>query len=93
MAKYRKKPVVIEAFHASVLIHASGHDWKALPSWMAEEYEKGNIVFARDGIYIKTLEGNMKAEKTDMVIRGVNGEIYPCKPEIFSKTYDHIHDA
>lgn len=89
MAKYRKKPVVIEAVHARALIHASGHDWKALPSWMREAYEKGGIVFTHDAIYIKTLEGEMKAEKSDMVICGVKGEVYPCKPDIFEETYEY----
>ena len=40
--------------------------------------------------YIDTLEGRMKAEKGDWIITGVNGERYPCKPEIFEKTYDII---
>ena len=39
---------------------------------------------------IKTLEGNMKAENNDWIIKGVNGEFYPCKPDIFEKTYELV---
>lgn len=42
--------------------------------------------------YIQTLEGNMKISKGDFVIRGVNGELYPCKPDIFHKTYDEVSE-
>lgn len=44
-------------------------------------------------IYIDTLEGQMKAEKGDWIITGVNGEQYPCKPEIFNKTYDVLEEG
>ena len=41
-------------------------------------------------IYIDTLEGKMKANKGDYIIRGVKGELYPCKPDIFHATYEYI---
>lgn len=44
-------------------------------------------------MYIDTLEGRMKAEKGDWIITGVNGEQYPCKPEIFDKTYDVLEEG
>ena len=44
-------------------------------------------------IYIDTLEGQMKADKGDWIITGVNGEQYPCKPEIFKKTYDILEEG
>lgn len=44
-------------------------------------------------IYIDTLEGQMKADKGDWIITGVNGEQYPCKPEIFDKTYDVLEEG
>lgn len=43
-----------------------------------------------EGIIIFTLEGEMTASDGDYIIRGVDGEIYPCKPEIFNKTYDVV---
>ncbi|MBS6685221.1 hypothetical protein [Thomasclavelia spiroformis] len=44
-------------------------------------------------VYIDTLEGRMKAEKGDWIITGINGEQYPCKPDIFEKTYDIIKEG
>ena len=90
MTQFRKKPVVIEAWPARDLIHAASRDWQALPKAVADAYEKGGWGFQSDGIYIPTLEGSMRAERTDMVIRGVQGEFYPCKPEIFAETYDRV---
>lgn len=67
--KYRKKPVVIEAFK----LNARGLVYND-PAWCE----------------IKTLEGTMIARAGDYIIRGVNGGIYPCKPDIFEKTYEAI---
>ena len=83
--KYRKKPVVIEAFRFSV-------DY--IPDWFMDEVTKNNIVLYGEEYKpleyceIKTLEGTMRGEAGDYIIRGVNGEIYPCKPDIFNKTYE-----
>lgn len=87
---YRKKPVVIEAENTSVLLVLASQSWENLPVWIRAEYDKGNVVFGDDKILIKTLEGTMTAEKTDMVIRGVKGEIYPCKRDIFDATYEKV---
>ena len=46
--------------------------------------------FMEDSIFIATLEGVMIANKGDYIIKGVNGEFYPCKPDIFHKTYDAV---
>jgi hypothetical protein len=87
---YRKKPVTIQAIRASEAIRAATNDWKALPKWLADAYEKGGVVFAPDGIHLPTLEGTMLARLDDMIICGVQGEIYPCKPDIFEATYEAI---
>jgi len=88
--KYRKKPVVIEAFRCSGLLRAAANDWIALPPAIQAAYEKRELLFdeKKKRIIIKTLEGNMTAEVDDMVIVGVKGEIYPCKPDIFADTYE-----
>ena len=83
--KYKKKPVIIEAFRF-------GFDDE--PCWF-REYCKSNDVWIRRGwfgglCFIKTLEGEMKAEKGDMIIKGVKGEVYPCKYDIFMQTYDKV---
>ena len=94
MAKYRKKPVVIDAVRVSELLPAARSNWVALPDWVKERYERGGVVFISEseGMNIKTLEGVMHAEPSDWLIRGVQGEIYPCKPDIFEATYEAVEE-
>ena len=83
MAKYRKKPVEIEAVRFMID--------DALPDWFMDRVTNNTIITHSDGTCdIKTLEGIMKASKGDYIILGVSGEVYPCKPDIFKKTYDEI---
>jgi hypothetical protein len=82
--KYRKKPVVIEAFQYNV---------DPRPDWFTDAVSENLIVTFDDplfGVYcrIETLEGVMQGNAGDFIIQGVNSEIYPCKPEIFAKTYE-----
>ena len=93
MEKYRKKPVVIEAVRwtgenlAEVLAFTGKHpDWyKWFDSF--EHYEAH--VRADDSVFkIKTREGTMVASPGDWIIKGVAGEFYPCKPDIFAATYE-----
>lgn len=94
MPQFRKKPVVIEAFAVNRAIHLAANDWDALPQWLRDAYESQEpgrgLVFCPDGIHITTLEGVMVAARGDMIIRGVKGEIYPCKPDIFEQTYEAV---
>lgn len=85
-----KKPIEIEYWLAGDLISSARHDWESLPASIKDAYEKGGWIFRYDGISIPTLEGTMNANVDDIVIRGVNGEFYPCKPDIFEKTYDQV---
>lgn len=50
-----------------------------------------NIEYKKNYLIIKTLEGDMRANKGDYIIKGVNNELYPCKSDIFEKTYQDIH--
>lgn len=83
--KYRKKPVVIEAIqfvdNADCIMEI--HEFLGGDT-LRVNYE--------DNPYIKieTLEGTMKASVGDYIIKGVNGEFYPCKPDIFEKTYEEV---
>ncbi|WP_223837362.1 hypothetical protein [Bacillus swezeyi] len=86
MPKYRKKPVVVEAFRL-------GFD--ELPKWFSERIPQICSPFTLDPyshpeFAIKTRKGSMRADYGDYIIKGVEGEIYPCKPEIFEKTYDSV---
>lgn len=90
MAKYRKKPVTIEAFRLGVDPY--------LPDWFMDKVTTCDIT-THGGINwgdpilscdIKTLEGVMVAQQGDYIIRGIKGEIYPCKPDIFEATYELV---
>lgn len=95
MGKYRKKPVVIEAFKYDGDL--KGKNGWYVPEWAVQAYEDGVLFFDSATpnsppceLFIKTLEGNMMANVDDFIIRGVNGELYPCKPDIFEKTYEEV---
>jgi hypothetical protein len=83
MAKYRKKPVVIEAWQWRPL--SSEHTDREVPHWLVmSNYDIG----PGNTLLIHTLEGTMTADPDDWIIKGVKGEVYPCKPDIFAATYD-----
>lgn len=92
MATFRKKPVVVEAVLVRDFNHCDSPSWafETAPLWMVEALQNLTLACAPDGIYIKTLEGEMKANLDDWIIRGVRGELYPCKPDIFEQTYESV---
>ena len=93
MAKYRKKPVVIEAITFSELVEhgkANGGNIVNGMPW-SFDYAGHPITHENDQCYlIPTLEGTMHMTPNDMLITGVKGEIYPCKLDIFEATYDRV---
>lgn len=88
--KFRKKPVEIEAARVSDLLHAAANDWNALPAWIREGYDDVKVLFLAGAVEIVTLEGVMRGERGDWIIKGIQGELYPCKPDIFQATYDQV---
>jgi hypothetical protein len=94
--KYEKLPVVIEAFQLTKDVKVD--DW---PQWLRDAYhthptEPGALFIKRQNqtgrFAIKTLEGDMLVSFDDWVIKGVQGELYPCKPDIFKATYKKVTD-
>lgn len=87
MAKYRKKPVIIDAWEFDGRLDYS----KTLPK---EIKDAVNIVrLTQDGkLCIKTLEGDISANRGDYIIKGVKGELYPCKPDTFGATYEKVEE-
>lgn len=82
MPKYRKKPVVIDA------IQWNGENWLEIDNFLGTYPHE---TFPAMGfIEIETLEGIMTANLGDYIIKGVAGEFYPCKPDIFEKTYEAV---
>lgn len=80
--KFRKKPIVIEAI-----------EWKGeIEDITVRKFIKDSHTFTNDrrSLIINTLEGEMEALVGDFIIKGVKGEIYPCKPDIFWQTYEEI---
>jgi hypothetical protein len=88
--RYRKKPVVVEA----VRFGGSSTHAHCISRWMAgEPYVNPGIVTCDvTSVEIPTLEGVMKAQPGDYIIKGVQGEFYPCKPDIFEATYEAVHE-
>ena len=81
----RKKPVEIEC------MLCDGNNWDETEKWCPYGITaQRDIGSTKDILIIDTLEGKMRCEVGDYIIKGVNGEFYPCKPDIFKKTYDVI---
>lgn len=81
--KYRKKPVVIDAIQ-----FLGAKNLRAVCDFIGGEDGQTYLCRPPDELRILTLEGVMHADKGDWIIRGVKGECYPCKPDIFEQTYE-----
>lgn len=81
MARFRKKPVIIEA------IQWTGENREQVLAFCPSAYWT-----SRDGMIVPTLEGNHFANEGDWIIRGIKGEFYPCKPDVFAATYDQVFE-
>lgn len=91
MMKFRKKPVVIEAMLWPGISVATVDDVMAFEDWVEPIARASGIWPLRYRgvtLIIPTLEGEMEAKPGDWIIRGVQGELYPCKPDIFAATYE-----
>lgn len=91
MPKFRKKPVEIEAIqhNCSPAVEHQVIEWgeaAGRPVTIEHDGDDGTL------IKIETLEGVMTARRDDWIIKGVQGEIYPCKPDIFEATYEPVTD-
>ena len=89
--KFRKKPVVIEAVQVptlSAVVSEHGRVW----GFFYETGFKDFMVTHDCGYDIMTLEGRMHASPGDWIIKGVKGEFYPCKPDIFEATYEVVDE-
>jgi hypothetical protein len=86
--RFRKKPVVIDAWQFKDRSEMTD----ALPVWLLEAIVGKTVIAdeANNTLTIKTLEGDHLARVGDWIIRGVKGELYPCKPDIFDQTYESV---
>ena len=86
--KFRKKPVVVEAWQWN---GGNPFYYTATPEWLRVGIGVSHVLNNKTGeekIAIETLEGIITASPRDWIIRGVKGELYPCKPDIFEATYE-----
>ncbi len=86
--KYRKKPVEVEAFRIGI-------DY--IPDWFMDKVTLKEATLSKNPKHetfavIQTIEGVILANYGDYIIRGVKGEIYPCKPDIFEATYELVEE-
>ncbi len=93
MARFTKKPVTIDAILAGdVLDAASNGGFSAevmdVPQWIVDAFTSATIGFELNAVLVNTHHGQARAERADWIIRGVDGELYPCKADVFAKTYD-----
>ena len=86
MPKFRKKPVVIEP----VVIEARQYTRNGLEAEQVARWCRGNQ--DDDGLVIKTLGGDVRADYNDWVIKDVRGKFHPCKPDIFEQTYEPVEE-
>lgn len=83
MPQFRKRPVDVEAVQWN-------ENWPTMLAFIVEQGGRAHIDFDGTVLVVETLEGDMRANAGDWIIRGVQGEFYPCKPDIFAATYDAI---
>ena len=82
--KFRKKPVIIDAWPATI-------EYKDVILDLGTKERPIIYAHLQEYFEIKTMEGVMRANKSDMVIKGIKGEVYPCKLDIFEKTYEPVN--
>lgn len=87
--KYRKKPVVIEAVQYTGNGNFTNH---SLPDWIWAAFRTQVLksTNGNDPLIIVTMEGELTVSPNDFIIQGIQGELYPCKPDIFEKTYEPV---
>lgn len=83
--RFRKKPIVVEAVR-----WLESHLILERPEWFKQALRDGRLLLGERELKVVTLEGVMTAKFGDWIIQGVHGELYPCRPDIFEKTYEPV---
>ena len=90
MGQYRKRPVIIDAWQVQWLLDSARNNSPLFPAGVEAAHLAGDLTLRDDCISVLTLEGTMVARADDWLLRGVAGEFYPCKPDIFAATYEEV---
>ncbi len=98
MGKYRKKPIVIEAMRTDGTTKTADaiREWSSgtlRDHWVGTSETSAGKPYGDVAFHTPTLEGSMLAAPGDWIIRGPDGEYYPCKPDIFKQTYEEVNDG
>jgi hypothetical protein len=91
MAQFRKRPVVIDAMQFDGTVESANH----ILGWMGSNgaiAKRAHPTKPERGLFISRMEGDMTASPDDWIIKGVKGEFYPCKPDIFEATYESFRE-
>lgn len=91
MPKFRKKPVIIEAFELPEIFNIEAR--LDFDDWVVKQGGEGLLRYVGSDVQIATLEGVMTGNPGDFIIKGVKGEFYPCKPDIFWTSYQSMDDV
>lgn len=90
--KYRKKPVIVEVYHYRKPLYELDV-FNNLPDWMKQARQNRTLYYDyKAELFIKTLEGDERVSVGDYIIKGVHGELYPCKPDVFEETYEKVDE-
>lgn len=85
--KYKSKPVVIEAFQWGDFLNQG-----TFPDWFKLDLETMRVDLVLGSLFIKTLEGTMEARPGDWIIKGTEGEFYPCRDSVFKTKYELVEE-
>lgn len=88
VARFRPRPVPVDAVRVGDILSAKGKDWRLLPAWIMEAYARGPLRFWTSGVQIKTLDGEMYGGPDDWVIRDAEGDVRPCRRAAFEAMYE-----
>lgn len=87
---YRKRPLVIEAVPALAVLRAIDDNWLRVPHWIRHAWLDHHIDLQGNYVLVRTLEGVVSAEQGDWIVRGIAGELYPVRGDIFADTYEKV---
>lgn len=93
MTRYRKRPVEVDAWPVPDLALAVEKYPSEVPECVADAIAEGTLMFSGGKVHIATLEGDMEGNGDSVLIRGVEGEFYPCRKDIFESTYEAVEQS
>jgi hypothetical protein len=88
--RFRQRPVVIQALPVSEVIGLLERAPRALPRWAWEAFRAEDLILTHEGILVRTADGWVPGRPGDWLVRGVRGQVHPCRPDIFEASYEPL---